>query len=88
MPQAGTRGHTTGVDRAAPRVLPPLLHTYAGRFLARSALLQPLWSTDAPPAAAHYPLAQAVLAKGETVLAEPVFVGSDLLEADPPAPFR
>src|SRR5215212_7226685 len=47
-----------------------------------------LSSSNAPPAAAHHPLAQEVLANGDAVLAQTVLLGGYLLEADPPSPFR
>ena len=47
-----------------------------------------LSSTDAPPAAAHHPLIQEVLANSDAVLAEAVLLGGYLLKADPPSPFR
>ena len=63
-------------------------HDHGFTFGGKIGLLHPFRSTDAPPAAAHYPLTKEVLANGDAVLAETVLLGAYLLEADPPGPFR
>ncbi len=65
-----------------------LSHDHGLTFGGKIGLLHPFRSTDAPPAAAHYPLTEEVLANGDAVLAETVLLGGYLLKADPPGPFR
>src|SRR5215216_2046413 len=55
-------------------------------FGGKIGFLHPFGATDAPPAAAHHPLAQEVLANGDAVLAEKVLLRVYPLKPHPPSP--
>jgi hypothetical protein len=76
------------VTSQEPAVRFLLSYDHSLTFGGKIGYLHPFRSTDAPPAAAHHPLTQEVLANSDAVLAEAVLLGCCLLKADPPSPFR
>jgi hypothetical protein len=66
----------------------PLSQGHSLTLGSKIGCLHLLSSSNAPPAAAHHPLTEEVLANGDAVLAKKVLLGVYPLETDPPGPFR
>ena len=76
------------VTSQEPAVRFLLSYDHSLTFGGKIGYLHPFRSTDAPPAAAHHPLTQEVLANGDAVLPKTVHLGGYVLKTDPPSPFR